>query len=343
VRLSVLDLVPVRTGQTSAQAVAASLELVRVAEAAGIRRYWFAEHHNMPAVASTSPPVLVAAAAAVTSRMRLGSGGVMLPNHAPFIVAEQFAALEALAPGRIDLGLGRAPGSDPIITQVLRSNGVVGDVERFPDHVTDIISLVRPGGASLRLASGPPYRIAATPAATGAPEVWLLGSSDYSARVAAQLGLPYVFANHFAGDGLDRALDLYRREFRPSEEHAEPVTLVTVNAVVAPTAAEAAELARPQARSFARIRTNRPLRPVETVEEALADRDPVLDEFADGVLTRWIVGAPDEAAGAVRALAERHGVDEVMISPAAGARDADPLDRVPGREATARLLAAELA
>ncbi|MBO9625077.1 MAG: MsnO8 family LLM class oxidoreductase, partial [Microbacterium sp.] len=330
-------------GQSSAQAVAASIALVRAAEEAGATRYWFAEHHNMPAVASTSPPVLIAAAAAATSRIRVGSGGVMLPNHAPFIVAEQFAALEAIAPGRIDLGLGRAPGSDGIVTQVLRSNGIVGDVERFPDHVTDIVSLMRPGGATLRLTSGTPYAITATPAATGSPEVWLLGSSDYSAHVAAQLGLPYVFANHFAGEGLERALELYRREFEPSEALAEPRTFVTVNAVVAERAEEAAELALPQARSFARIRTGRPLRAVETVEEALAaPLDPVLDELVAGVLAKWIVGDPASAAAAVRSLAERHGVDEVMISPAAGARESDPLDRVPAREDTVRLLAQSL-
>ncbi|MGQ3256193.1 MAG: MsnO8 family LLM class oxidoreductase, partial [Microbacterium aurantiacum] len=144
--LSILDLVPVRTGQTSAEAVASSLTLAARADELGMRRYWFAEHHNMPAVASTTPPVLIAAAAARTSRIRVGSGGVMLPNHAPLVVAEQFAALEALAPGRVDLGLGRAPGSDPVITQLLRQSGTTSDVDRFPDHVRDIRSLVSRDG-----------------------------------------------------------------------------------------------------------------------------------------------------------------------------------------------------
>ena len=148
--LSVLDLVPVRTGQTSAQAVASSLALVARADELGYRRYWFAEHHNMPAVASTTPPVLIAAAAARSSRIRVGSGGVMLPNHSPLVVAEQFAALEALAPGRIDLGIGRAPGSDPVITQLLRMSGTTSDVERFPEHIRDILSLVSPDGATVR-------------------------------------------------------------------------------------------------------------------------------------------------------------------------------------------------
>lgn len=161
--LSVLDLVPVRHGQTSAQAMSAALDLVERADRLGYRRYWFAEHHNMPSVASTTPPVLIAAAAARTSRIRVGSGGVMLPNHSPLIVAEQFAALEALAPGRIDLGIGRAPGSDPVITQLLNRSGTTSDVSRFPDHVTDIMALTSPEGATVRFTSGSEYQVKATP------------------------------------------------------------------------------------------------------------------------------------------------------------------------------------
>ncbi|BDZ64186.1 hypothetical protein GCM10025877_11240 [Agromyces mangrovi Wang et al. 2018] len=161
--LSALDLVPVRSGQTSAQAVAASMRLATLADGLGFTRYWFAEHHNMPAVASTTPPVLIAAAAARTERIRVGSGGVMLPNHSPLVVAEQFAALEALAPGRIDLGLGRAPGSDGVITQLLRMSGTTSDVDRFGDHVADIAALVQPDGATLRLTSGREYAVHATP------------------------------------------------------------------------------------------------------------------------------------------------------------------------------------
>jgi len=342
-RLSVLDLVPVRTGQSSAEAVAASLALVRLADELGLTRYWFAEHHNMPAVASTSPPVLAAAAAAVTDRIRLGSGGVMLPNHAPLIVAEQFAALEAIAPGRIDLGIGRAPGSDPVITALLRQSGLAGDVEHFPEQVTDILSLVRPGGATLRLTTGREYPIAATPSAHSSPELWLLGSSDYSARLAAQLGLPYVFANHFAGDGLERALELYREQYTPSEAHPEPETFLTLNASVDEDAERARAFALPQARSFARIRTNRPHIAAETVEQVQrAEPDPVLDGLAEKVLERWIVGDADTAAARIRELAGRFGVDEVMISPAGGASEADPIDRVPSRERTVRLLAERL-
>jgi len=343
VRLSVLDLVPVRSGQSSADAVAASLALVRLAESLGATRYWFAEHHNMPAVASTTPPVLAAAAAAVTERIRIGSGGVMLPNHAPFVVAEQFAALEALAPGRIDLGIGRAPGSDPVITALLHRSGLGGDVDRFPDHIGDILSLVQPGGAQLRLTTGREYAIAATPAAASVPEVWLLGSSDYSARLAAQLGLPYVFANHFSGDGLDRALELYRAEYRPSEAHPAPETFLTANASVAETAEAARDAALPQARAMARLRLNRPLRPAETIEEALAaEPDPVADDLADTIRSRWIVGDADAAATRIGELAARYDLDEIMISPIAGAHETEPLDRAPAREATLRLLAERL-
>ena len=341
--LSVLDLVPVRTGQTSAEAIAASLDLVRRAEALGIRRYWFAEHHNMPAVASTTPPVLIAAAATLTERMRLGSGGVMLPNHAPLIVAEQFAALEAIAPGRIDLGLGRAPGSDPVITQLLRTSGTTSDVEQFPRHVQDIAALSSPEGANLRFTSGGEYTVHATPHATGTPEIWLLGSSDYSAQLAASTGLPYVFANHFAGRGLARALDLYRSGYQPSPEHPEPRTFLTVNAVAAPTAEEAEARALPQLRMFARLRTNRPLIALETVDEAqAAASDALFDQFVSDARAGWFVGTGPQVAAEVRAFAAQYGVDEVMISPVAGAYESEPRASAPGRVQTLELIAAAL-
>lgn len=341
VALSVLDLVPVRTGQTSTEAITASLSLAQAADRLGYRRYWFAEHHNMPAVASTTPPVLIAAAATRTSRVRLGSGGVMLPNHAPLIVAEQFAALEAIAPGRIDLGLGRAPGSDPVITQLLRGSGTTSDVEQFPRHVQDIAALFSAEGATVRFTSGGEYTVRATPAATGVPEVWLLGSSDYSAQLAASHGLPYVFANHFSGQGLERALDLYRTNYRPSEEHPEPRTFLTVNAVAAPTADEAEQRALPQLRMMARLRLNQPLVALETVEEALAATpDAATDQVAQAARSRWFVGTGESVAAEVRAFAAQHGVDEVMLSPVAGAFESEPRDAAPGREQTLELVAA---
>jgi luciferase family oxidoreductase group 1 len=340
--LSVLDLVPVRAGQTSAQAVAASLKLVSQADRLGYRRYWFAEHHNMPAVASTTPPVLVAAAAARTARIRVGSGGVMLPNHSPLVVAEQFAALEALAPGRIDLGIGRAPGSDPVITQLLRQSGTTSDVERFPDHIRDILSLVSPEGASVRFTSGGTYDVHATPAATGAPEVWLLGSSDYSAQLAAALGLPYVFANHFSGQGLERAIDLYRSGFQPTDAHPAPQTFLTVNAIAAPTAEEAEERSLPNLRMTARLRTNRPLVALETVEQAVAGRDE-FDGSAETIMAaaraNWFVGTGAAVRAELASFASRFDVSEVMISPIAGAYDGEPMDAAPGRVQTLQLLA----
>ena len=343
--LSVLDLVPVRSRQTSAHAVAASLDLAVHADALGYRRFWFAEHHNMPAVASTTPPVLIAATVARTSRIRLGSGGVMLPNHSPLIVAEQFAALEALAPGRIDLGLGRAPGSDPVISQLLRMSGTTSDVERFPDNIRDIVSLVSHEGATVRFSSGGTYDVHATPAAEGIPEVWLLGSSDYSAQLAAASGLPYVFANHFSGEGLERALDLYRTGFRPSETLAAPRTFLTANAIAAPTAAEAEERSLPNQRMMARLRTNKPLVAMESVEESIAgaaDFDGLAESIMASARAKWFVGTGAAVAAELSAFARKHDVDEVMISPIAGSYDAEPMDAAPGRVQTLELIAAAL-
>jgi luciferase family oxidoreductase group 1 len=343
IALSVLDLVPVRRGQRSADALAASVALAERADAAGLRRYWLAEHHNMPSVASTNPPVLLGVLAGRTRRIRLGSGGVMLPNHAPLVVAEQFAALEAAAPGRIDLGVGRAPGSDPVITALLRSTGHTSDVDAFPSHVRDIDALLEPEGASLRLASGEEYGIRATPAAGGRPELWLLGSSDYSAQLAATLGLPYVFASHFSGEGTERALDLYRSGCTPSAALAAPRTFLTANVVAADTADEARALALPQLQHMARLRTGAPLTALDTVEAAAAATmtEPQA-ELVDRMRARWMVGDADDVAERLLAFAVRHEVDEVMVSPAAGAHDGDPIDRVPGRERTIQLLADRL-
>ena len=340
--LSVLDLVPVSTGQTSAAAVAASLTLAQRADELGYRRYWFAEHHNMPAVASTTPPVLVAAAAARTSRIRVGSGGVMLPNHSPLVVAEQFAALEALAPNRVDLGIGRAPGSDPVITQLLRRSGTTSDVDRFPEHITDILGLVSPTGATVRFTSGGTYDVKATPAPSSTPDVWLLGSSDYSAQLAASFGLPYVFANHFSGEGLDRALGLYRDQFRPSEWLDAPRTFLTANAVVADTAAEAEARMLPQARMMARLRGGRPLVALETVEEAAAAEavDALATPVLDAMRSRWFVGTGPDVQASLAAFAAQHGVDEVMISPVAGMHEGEQQDAAATRIRTLELLAA---
>lgn len=343
--LSVLDLIPVSTGQTSAHAVAASLALAGRADELGYTRYWFAEHHNMPSVASTAPPVLIAAVAARTNRIRVGSGGVMLPNHAPLTVAEQFAALEAIAPGRIDLGIGRAPGSDPVITALLRSSGPTSDVDRFEQNLVDIRALAGDGVTiSLRTGDGlRDYDVRATPAAAGSPHMWLLGSSDYSAHLAARLGLPYVFAHHFSGEGTEGALGIYRSEFRPSEQLEAPHTFLTVNAVVGETADEALALAQPALQNMARLRSGQPLRAIDTVEAAgSAQLEPSDRQLIDQMLDRWIVDAPRAAAERLSALAAGFGVDEVMLAPGAGRRERDPLDRSPARERTLELLAEQL-
>ncbi|HET9875894.1 MAG TPA: LLM class flavin-dependent oxidoreductase [Mycobacterium sp.] len=343
-RLSVLDLVPVRSDQSTADALAATVRLAQAADRLGFTRYWVAEHHNMPSVGATSPPVLIAYLAAQTSRLRLGSGGVMLPNHAPLAVAEQFALLEAAAPGRIDLGIGRAPGSDPVTSWALR--GPAGrddrDIENFPDYLDDVAALMSPSGARIPLRSGD-YRLRATPAAVGGPRLWLLGSSMYSARLAAAKGLPYVFAHHFSGKGTEEALAFYREHFVPSALCAEPTTFLTVNAVVAETRDEATALMLPSLQMMARLRTGEPLGPLDLVEDAeTAELTPDQQHIVDSGLRRAVVGTPVDTAAQVRALAERFDVDEVMVNPVASVhRGTDPATS-PGRELTCELLAKEL-
>jgi luciferase family oxidoreductase group 1 len=340
--LSVLDLVPVRSDQTSADAVAASLALARVADDLGYHRYWLAEHHNMPAVAATNPPVLIGLVAGATTRIRVGSGGVMLPNHAPLVVAEQFALLEAAHPGRIDLGIGRAPGTDPVTSYALRhgAGGVTDEaVSRFPEYVDNILAMMDPAGAGLSVA-GRTHALRATPAATSVPQVWLLGSSDYSARVAAEKGLPYVFAHHFSGSGTAEALELYRSTFRPSPELAEPRTFLTVNAVVAESAEEAARRALPNLLMMVALRTGQPLGPQLLVEEAeKVDLPEAHRALVEAMRERWVIGGPEDARARLADLAAAYGVDEVMVHPVAAAHVGTEPDRSPGREETLRLLA----
>jgi luciferase family oxidoreductase group 1 len=347
-RLSVLDLVPVRTDQSTADAVAATVRLAQTADRLGYTRYWLAEHHNMPSVGATSPPVLIAYLAAQTAQIRLGSGGVMLPNHAPLAVAEQFALLEAAAPGRIDLGIGRAPGSDPVTSLALRGwsgrdgSALAQDIENFPEYLDDVVALMGARGVRVPL-RGQDYILKATPAAAGEPRLWLLGSSMYSAHLAAAKGLPYVFAHHFSGNGTEEALAVYRSQFVPSALVPEPVTFLTVNAVVAETRDEAEALIKPNLQMMARLRTGQPLGPVELVEDARsADLTPAQQHIVASGLERAVVGAPAEAAEQVRALADRFGVDEVMVHPVASARRGTDPATAPAREATLQLLAKEL-
>ena len=337
--VSVLDLIPVRTRQSTADALRASVALAQTADAAGARRYWVAEHHNMPAVAATNPPVLIAMIAGATQRIRVGSGGVMLPNHAPLVVAEQFALLEAAYPDRIDLGIGRAPGSDPVTNWALRHGGPeTADAQRFDEHVANLITMLGRDGAALSV-QGETYPLRATPQAVGVPDVWLLGSSDFSARLAAERGLPYVFAHHFSGRGTAEALELYRSTFRPSEHLAEPKTFLTVNVAVADTSPEAQRLGRPQLLAMVALRTRGTFGPIATVEQAeRTDLPSAHQGLADEMTNRWVIGTPAEAADQLRSLATTFDVDEVMINPIAGAYEHEPLDRVPGRERTVELM-----
>jgi luciferase family oxidoreductase group 1 len=340
--LSVLDLVPVRSDQDTRDALSSTLALARTADELGYRRYWLAEHHNMPAVAATNPPVLIGLVAGATSRIRVGSGGVMLPNHAPLVVAEQFALLEAAFPGRIDLGIGRAPGSDPVTSYALRHGaGGVSDeaVTHFPEYVDNVLAMMEPDGVGLSV-QGRSYPLKATPFARSVPTIWLLGSSDYSARLAAEKGMPYVFAHHFSGSGTAEALALYRDNFRPSPELAEPSTFLTVNVSVAETDEEARRLALPQLQAMLTLRTGGQLQPQRLVEEAeKVDLPPAHLDLVEAMAQRWVIGSAENARAQLEELAASYGVDEVMVHPVAGAFTGTDPDRSPAREETLRLLA----
>jgi luciferase family oxidoreductase group 1 len=345
--LSVLDLIPVQTHQTSSQALSATLALAERAEALGYHRFWVAEHHNMQAVASTNPPVLMALVGARTSKIRIGSGGVMLPNHSPLVVAEQLALLEAAFPGRVDLGLGRAPGSDPVITALLRSSGAVSDPDAFEQNVRDIGALLSPEGAALRLSSGPDYGIRATPHATSRPPIWILGSSDFSARLAARRGMPYVFAHHFSGDeaATARALSLYRNDFEPSELLDRPQVFIGVNVSVADSREEAMARALPQLQLMAKLRSGQPLGPLATVEEAAEAQSqlaPMQLRMIEEMAPLWIIETPKPAAERLRRLADRFGLSELMVVPYGADRAGDAPDAAKARIESLEKLAAEL-
>ncbi|WP_067976382.1 LLM class flavin-dependent oxidoreductase [Mycolicibacter icosiumassiliensis] len=338
-RLSILDLTPVRTDQSTPDALAATMRLATVADRLGYTRYWVAEHHNIPSVAATSPAVLTAMLAAATSRLRVGAGGVMLPNHAPLAVAEQFALLEAAHPGRIDLGIGRAPGADPVASMVLRGSRGDRAPDDFPDHLDDVIALVGPAGVAVQLADRS-YVLKSTPHALTTPRVFVLGSSVDSARVAAVKGLPYVFGHHLFGEQTEEALTRYRSEFVPSELAAEPIAFLTVNTVVAETREEATALILPYLHLQARTAIGQQPGPLMLVEDAeQAALTPEQSGVAQAELERAVRGTPAEALAQLRQLADRFGVEELMLNPVASARrGADPTSS-PGRESTLRLLA----
>ncbi|WP_309131348.1 LLM class flavin-dependent oxidoreductase [Brevibacterium sp.] len=353
--LSILDLVPVRIGQSTSDALASSHELVQAADRLGYTRYWVAEHHNMPSVASTMPGAELMFLGQGTQRIRLGSGGVMLPNHAPLAVAELFALLSAVYGNRIDLGIGRAPGTDPITSAAMRGHlgegrmvdregKTIDPVEQFPQHVIDTLSLMTPEGVRVPLHGGREHVLRATPAPVPGtqPLPWLLGSSGYSARLAAELGMPYVFANHFAA-GATTAMKIYRDNFTPGAYGPEPRTFVTANAVVASSDEEAHLRSEPFLLQMARLRTGGKMGPLrlvgDDVRSVMTDQERMV---AEELSRNWIIGDPKTAAAQLDELAGRFEVDEIMIQPVTGSTEDEDLRADSARIQTLELLASEL-
>ncbi|HEX8005198.1 MAG TPA: LLM class flavin-dependent oxidoreductase [Trebonia sp.] len=314
--LSVLDLAPVPSGSTPGKALRATIALAREAERLGYTRFWVAEHHGMPGIASSSPPVLIGHIADATSAIRVGSGGVMLPNHTSLVVAEQFGMLEALHPGRIDLGIGRAPGTDQATAAALRHRGP----DEFPRQLTDLL-----GFFSGEWPEGHPYAtVHAIPGEGTAPAMWLLGSSGYSAQVAGALGLPFAFAHHFMPANTLPALALYRESFRPSATLDRPRAMVAAGVVCADTDERARWLAGPSALSFLRLRQGRPGR-IPSPEEAEAYPYSDLERaMVEDRQSTQLIGAPDTVRAGLEDLLKRTEADELMITT----QTYDPADRL---------------
>ncbi|MFG3657325.1 LLM class flavin-dependent oxidoreductase [Streptomyces sp. NPDC047706] len=322
VPLSVLDLATVGAGSTATEALRTSVDIARLAERRGFHRYWVAEHHSMPGVASSSPAVILAHLAAHTGRIRLGSGGVMLPNHAPLVVAEQFGTLEAMAPGRVDLGLGRAPGTDGATAAALRRSGRLDEgADDFPEQLAELTRFLDddfPDGHPYRRIHAVPGPVQATsPGGVQSPHrppVWLLGSSGFSARLAGLLGLPFAFAHHFSAQNTLPALDLYRQSFKPSALLDEPYALIGVSALATEDGKEARRQVRAAALSMIRLRTGRPGL-VPTPEEAEAyEFSPLEEEFVTSWNANVVHGTPDEVRAGLDDLHKRTGADELMLT-----------------------------
>ncbi len=301
--LSILELVRVRQGSDARVALDHARDLAAHAEQLGYGRIWVAEHHNMPGIASAATSIVLAHIAAGTHTIRVGAGGIMLPNHAPYIIAEQFGTLERLFPGRIDLGLGRAPGTDQLTLRALRRSPESSD--RFPQDVLELQAFLAE--------AGPEQKIVAVPAAGTNVPLWILGSSNFGAMLAGELGLPYAFASHFAPDMLLQALEIYRHRFKPSEQLAQPYTMVGVNVIAAETDAEARRLATTQQMSFTNMfRGNRGLSqpPIEDIETYWS---PMEKAQAMRMLARSIVGNPQTVRAGMEALVQETGADELII------------------------------
>ena len=323
--LSVLDLVPVREGGSVPQALAAATDLAQAADRFGYKRFWVAEHHAMEGIAGGATSVVLAHIGNATSRIRIGSGGIMLPNHTPFQIAEQFGTLDALFPGRVDLGLGRAPGAGPELQRALRKN-LHQASEYFPQDVVELRALMR---------GDPTLPIKATPGFGAKVEFWMLGSSLFGAQLAAKLGMPYAFAAHFAPDHLDQALEIYRRDFEPSEDLDRPHVMVAMNVFAADSDEDARLLASSQQQSFVRLRTGRPGKlppPIPGYTDSLPVQARAMLEHIGQAAA---VGSPETVRNAISAFVERTGADEIMCSGATF----DPDARVRSLELTMQAIA----
>jgi luciferase family oxidoreductase group 1 len=304
---SILDLAPITEGSDATRAFANTLDLARHAERLGYHRYWLAEHHNMAGIASAATAVLIGHVAGGTSTIRVGAGGIMLPNHAPLQVAEQFGTLGSLYPGRIDLGLGRAPGTDQAAARALRR--YYQNADEFPADVVELLGYFEPAQ------DGQPVR--AVPGAGVDVEAWILGSSLFGAQLAAALGLPYAFASHFAPDALEDALVLYRRDFRPSARLAQPHAMLALNVVAADSDADARRLFTTQQQSFVNLRRGRPglvPPPLASGEDIDAFCTPAEKAGVDRALACAVVGAPDTVRAGIAAFVGRHRPDELLLT-----------------------------
>ncbi|WP_448657527.1 LLM class flavin-dependent oxidoreductase [Sphingomonas sp. CJ99] len=311
-RLSLLDLIPVREGATVADALGDAAAIARHVEGLGFARYWVAEHHGMAGVAGGAAAVVIGHVAAATQQIRVGAGGIMLPNHAPLAIAEQFGTLAALYPGRIDLGLGRAPGSDQRVAQAMRRT-LASDADGFPRDVMELQSYFADDGRT---------GIRATPGAGADVPIYILGSSTYGAQLAAALGLPYAFASHFAPQMLDEALYLYRRDFRPSTQLKEPYAIAGFNVFGGETDAAGEYLASSMQQSFVALRTGNPGKlkpPVAGYRDSLP---PQAQAMLDGVLSASAIGSAATVEARMRAFVDRTGVDELMLTSAIFDQDA---------------------
>ena len=301
---SVLDLAPVTEGSDAGQAFRNTLDLAQLAEKLGYQRYWLAEHHNMPGIASAATAVLIGHVAGGTSTIRVGAGGIMLPNHAPLQVAEQFGTLASLYPGRIDLGLGRAPGTDQPTAKALRR--YFDNADAFPHDVMELLGYFEPAKP------GQPVR--AVPGAGIEVPVWLLGSSLFSATLSARLGLPFAFASHCAPDAMDEALALYRRDFRPSARLQQPYAMLGINVVAADSDAQARRLFTTQQQSFINLRRGRPGLIPPPIDDIESYWTPVEKIGVERALACAVVGDPDNVRDGIEAFIARHKPDELLIT-----------------------------